>query len=340
MQKQRPMTESQREMILWGKLLFDRRLISGWGGNLSCRTGNKEFLITGQHAPLGFLVPEDLVRINEVGQPAKKQQRPSSETPMHMAIYSGTDARAIVHVHPPLVVAFSLTHESFVPLSFEEKYTLGEVPIIPQDTPTVTKPEQLVKELKYRPVVIVKGHGTVAIGKDFQEAFLLTDLLEEAVRCQFFKDGRGVGLSAAEAESHDPAQKPAADSNGQHYALFSSEHMAALVDYANRDNEFRNFGSETALSTTLTLHLEETDTFWTVRFLAGEITGFDRQANGDFLISGKEQWWRAVFSNRIDPFLATQQGKLKLKRGDLAQLSRWYKPFHKAFSIWQTIPIQ
>jgi L-fuculose-phosphate aldolase len=340
MQKQRPMTESQREMILWGKLLFDRRLISGWGGNLSCRTGNKEFLITGQHAPLGFLVPEDLVRINEVGQPAKKQQRPSSETPMHMAIYSGTDARAIVHVHPPLVVAFSLTHESFVPLSFEEKYTLGEVPIIPQDTPTVTKPEQLVEELKYRPVAIIKGHGTVAIGKDFQEAFLLTDLLEEAVRCQFFKDGQGIGLGAATAESHDLAQKAAACSNGERYALFSSEHMAALVDHANRDNEFRDFGRETALSTTLTLHLEETDTFWTVRFVAGEITGFDQQTNGNFLISGKEQWWRAVFSNRIDPFLATQQGKLKLKRGDLAQLSRWYKPFHKAFSIWQTIPIQ
>ena len=340
MQKRRPMTASEREMIRWGKVLFDRRLISGWGGNLSCRTGNKEFLITGQHAPLGFLASQDLVRVNEVGQPLKNKQRPSSETPMHLAVYRGTDAQAIVHVHPPLVLAFSLTHESFVPLSFEEKYTLGEVPIVPQDTPTVTKPEPLVEELKYRPVVILKGHGTVAIGKDFQEAFLLTDLLEEAVRCQFFKAGRGVGPDAATAESHGPAQGPSAWSNGERYALFSSEHMAALVDYANRDDEFRDCGSETALSTTLTLHLQETDTFWTVRFLAGEITGFDRQTNGEFLISGKEQWWRAVFSNRIDPFLATQQGKLKLERGDLAQLSRWYKPFHKAFSIWQTIPIQ
>ena len=108
---------------------------------------------------------------------------------MHLAVYAGTDAQAIVHVHPPMVLAFSLTHESFVPVSFEEKYTIGEVPIIPQDTPTVTKPEKVVEELKYHPVVIVKGHGTVAIGKNFQEAFLFTDLLEEAVHCQFFKDG-------------------------------------------------------------------------------------------------------------------------------------------------------
>ncbi len=334
------MTQREREMIYWGKLLFERRLISGWGGNLSCRAGNKEFRITGQHAPLGFLAPRDLVRIDNAGRPINKDRRASSETPMHLAIYGGTDAQVIVHVHPPMVLAFSLTHDSFVPVSFEEKYTLGEVPVIRQETPTVTQPDELVEELTYHPVVIIKGHGTVAIGKDFQEAFLLTDLLEEAVHCQFFKDSRGIGTGAATATAHQEAQKPGALSNGQRYVLFSSEHMAALVDHANRDDTFRGFGRETELSTTLTLHLEESDTSWTVSFVAGEITGVDRGANGAFLISGKERWWRAVFSNRIDPFLATQQGKLKLKRGELAQLSRWYKPFQKAFSIWQTIPIQ
>ena len=64
------------------------------------------------------------------------------------------------------------------------------MPIIAQDTPTVTKPEKVVEALKYHPVVIIKGHGTVAIGKTFQEAFLFTDLLEEAVHCQFFKERR------------------------------------------------------------------------------------------------------------------------------------------------------
>ena len=137
------------------------------------------------------------------GSRANRTQRASSETPLHLAVYQGTDAEAIVHVHPPMVLAFSLTHESFVPVSFEEKYTIGEVPIIPQDTPTVTKPEQVVEELKYHPVVIIKGHGTVAIGKNFQEAFLLTDLLEEAVYCQFFKEG------AARAARREPSPEKA-----------------------------------------------------------------------------------------------------------------------------------
>ncbi len=332
------MSKHESEMIRWGTLLFERRLISGWGGNLSCRLGKNEFLITGQHAPLGFLALKDLVRIDADGKPVKKNQRASSETPMHLAVYAGTDAQAIVHVHPPMVLAFSLTRESFVPVSFEEKYTIGEVPIIPQDTPTVTKPEKVVDELRYHPVVIIKGHGTVAVGKTFQEAFLLTDLLEEAVHCQFFKERVTSTIGAPNgAGSTLPS---ATRSEGEHYVLFSREHMQTLVDSANQDSEFRSHGAETGLTTSLTLFLEKDETAWTVRFVDGAITAIDHGDGGEFMISGQSEWWKAVFVNRIDAFLATQQGKLKLKRGELAQLSRWYKPFQRAFALWQTIPVQ
>jgi L-fuculose-phosphate aldolase len=330
------MAKLEYDIIRWGKILFERRLISGWGGNLSCRFGKNEFLITGQHAPLGFLARNDLVRITADGKPIRKYQRASSETPMHLAVYAGTDAQAIVHVHPPMVLAFSLAHESFVPVSFEEKYTIGEVPIIPQDTPTVTQPEKVVEELKYHPVVIVKGHGTVAIGKDFQEAFLFTDLLEQAVHCEFFKDRLG---GPVVAPSVPPSQSSTVQ-NGTRLPLFSKQHMQALVDNANQDEQFRAAGAETGLTTSLTLLLEESGDAWTVHFTDGAISDLQRGDDGNFLISGKTEWWTAVFSNRIDAFLATQQGKLQLQRGELAQLSRWYKPFQRAFAIWQTIPVQ
>ena len=333
------MTKLEREMIHWGKLLFKRRLISGWGGNLSCRTGKNAFLITGQHAPLGFLMPKDLVRINQDGRPMKKEQKPSSETPMHMAVYGRTDAQAIIHVHPPMVLAFSLTHESFVPVSFEEKYTIDEVPIIPQDTPTITQPEKVVEDLRYHPVVIIKGHGTVATGKNFQEAFLLTDLLEEAVHCQFFKDGVARIREAKTQPSKNGKLTPPV-AGGKSYQLFSRAHMTALVDAANQDAQFRAHGAESSLTTSLTLFLEESQNAWTVKFVEGEITELSQGDGGEFLIAGNPEWWNAVFSNRIDAFFATQQGKLQLKRGELAQLSRWYKPFQRAFSIWQTIPVQ
>lgn len=331
----------EREMIECGKLLFERRLISGWGGNLSCRAGKTGFVITGQHAPLGFLTPKDLVRINHKGKPIKKKQQASSETPLHLAVYGGTDAQAIVHVHPPMVLAFSLTHRSFMPVSYEEKYTIGEVPIIPQETPTVTKPEQVAEELKYHPIVILQGHGTVAVGKNFQEAFLLTDLLEEAVHCQFFKER----LSSLQPDVTAPPEEPKkkihdAAKEGKGYVLFSRVHMTALVESANDDPQFQAQGNETGLTTSLTLHLEEGDAAWTVHFVDGRITRLDKGRGGEFMISGKKEWWAAIFQSRMDPFLATQQGKLKLKRGEMWKLSRWFKPFQRAFSIWQTIPTQ
>lgn len=327
------MPRLEQQMIHWGKLLFERRLVSGWGGNISCRIGKDRFLITGQHAPLGFLKAKDLVQIDADGHPIKKNQRASSETPLHLAVYRGTDAKAVIHAHPPMVLAFSLSHKSFAPISFEEKYTIGEVPILPQETPTVTEPQNVVAELKFHPIVILQGHGTVAAGKELEEAFLLTDLLEEAVHCQFFKNEKSLNQSEPEPKSFQP-------SDGDGYVLFSQEHMAALVDKANNDSQFQSQANETNLTTALTLYLEETDTPWTVHFDRGRITRLESGESGEFLISGKREWWEAIFQERIDPFLATQQGKLKLKRGELWKLSQWFKPFRRAFTLWQTIPIK
>lgn len=331
------MAKPEREIIRCGKLLFERRLISGWGGNLSCRVGTDGFLITGQHAPLGFLTVRDVVRLTAAGKPGSKDRHPSSETPMHLAVYAGTAAQAIVHVHPPMVLAFSLSHDSFAPLSYEEQYSIGKVSVIAQDTPTVTKPEALVAALKYSPIAIIKGHGTVAVGKDLREAFLFTDLLEQAVRCQFFHEqGNGPGTTpiTANVPVHPRPPEPG------RFALFSPDHMRALVDVANQDSIFRAQGVDTGLTTSLTLRLEETDNAWTVRYSNGEIVDLSPGASGEFVIAGKAEWWDAVFRARIDPFLATLQGKLKLEAGELAQLSRWHKPFQRAFALWQTIPLQ
>ena len=327
------MEDLKRAMIQWGARLFERRLVCGWGGNLSCRVGKEQFLITGSHAPLGFLSPADFVLVDTDGKPLKPGEQPSSETPLHLAVYRGTDAQAVIHAHPPQVLVFSLSHESFTPLSFEEKYTLGRVAILPQDTPTVTQPEGVIAELKLRPIVILQGHGTVAAGKDLQEAFLLTDLLEEAVHCQLLRTESNL----TDARGAPPMERaPSASA----YALFSRAHISALVEGANGDPEFRQQGSETGLTTSLTIAREDDGARWTMEFVDGRISAFSEHGEGEFVISGREEWWRAIFQNRLDAFQATQQGKLKLTRGELWKLSHWFKPFHRAFALWQAIPIQ
>ena len=97
---------SRAEIMRWGERLFERRLVSGWGGNLSCRYGRSRYLITGQHAALGFLGASDVVEIDARGKAVNPEQRPSSETPLHLAVYAATDARAVVHVHPAEIIAY------------------------------------------------------------------------------------------------------------------------------------------------------------------------------------------------------------------------------------------
>ena len=208
------MTTIERDIIYWGRCLYERKLITGWGGNISRRIGKNRFLITGRNSPLGFLTPKDLVEINSEGVPTKKTQTPSSESPLHLAVYKETEAMAVIHVHPPTIVVFSLANESFVPLSWEERYILKEIPVVPQHTPTVRDPAKVVEVIRNRPIAILKGHGTVARGKDLRDAFLLTDLLEGAIHCQFLKDGMSSGEQSTAPQTKAVAGVPSTGKQG------------------------------------------------------------------------------------------------------------------------------
>jgi putative sterol carrier protein len=158
------------------------------------------------------------------------------------------------------------------------------------------------------------------------------------VRCQYFRTIAG-SPGGRLLRDNDSAEAQPERRAGEGYELFSQAHLEALVEIANCDSAFRAAGHETGLTTSLTLSLDEAGCAWTVKFADGEITGLEESDSGVFRIAAKAEWWKAVFANRIDPFLATQQKKLRLERGELAAMSRWYKPFQRAFALWQTIPV-
>ena len=179
------------EIVTFGRQLFERRLVTGWGGNISLRISADRILITGRQAPLGFLKSEgDVVLVNLKGKAIGGKGEPSSELALHLAIYQGTCARAVIHAHPPAVMGLAPGLATFAPESFEEKYYLGEVPVFRQDTPTVGA-QNFEPLLKGHRVIIIEKHGSVATGETLQEAFLLTDLLEESLRARLLFQSRG-----------------------------------------------------------------------------------------------------------------------------------------------------
>ena len=78
------------------------------GGNLSIRDENGDVWISPAGYDKGNLTPRDISCVHPDGS-TDGPHRPSSELPFHQAIYQARpDVRAVVHAHPPALVAFSL----------------------------------------------------------------------------------------------------------------------------------------------------------------------------------------------------------------------------------------
>jgi L-fuculose-phosphate aldolase len=81
------------------------------GGNLSIRDNNGNVWITPAGIDKGTLTKDDMICIKPDGSFAGKH-KPSCEYPFHLNMYKKRpDIKAIIHAHPPALVAFSLVNK-------------------------------------------------------------------------------------------------------------------------------------------------------------------------------------------------------------------------------------
>ncbi len=163
-----------------GRALFSRGLVSSSSGNLSIRMG-EHLIITRRGSNLGDLQEIDLV---ETGIYKNDRVTPlaSTELPVHRAIYQQTQAKAIVHAHPPHLTALSMAEKVIASEHLENFGALGKVPVLGWDMEV--KPgglaDIIAESLKTNRIVVVRGHGSFAIGQIMDEAYDFTTGLEEA----------------------------------------------------------------------------------------------------------------------------------------------------------------
>src|SRR5665647_1008918 len=81
------------------------------GGNLSILDDNGDIWITPAGVDKGSLTRSDIVCVKPDGS-VVGNHRPSSEYPFHQLIYrTRPDLKAVVHAHPPALVAFSIVRK-------------------------------------------------------------------------------------------------------------------------------------------------------------------------------------------------------------------------------------
>jgi len=179
-----------------GRDIFQEGMVSSHGGNLSVRVGDR-ILITRRGSMLGELKAGDVVETG-VDKDDWGIALASSEIVVHRAIYQATSALAVVHAHPPHAVVLSLLQDEIIPIDSEASYLLHRVPVVTAEK-TIGSEEvaRIVPEaLQGYKIVMLRGHGSFAIGQFLEEAYQWTSVLEASCRMLYL-------MRALEAKSRE-----------------------------------------------------------------------------------------------------------------------------------------
>lgn len=321
----------KKQIIETGRRLSSLRLVSASAGNLSARISEEEIFITVTGAYLGSLKIGDIKKVSLTQEPGMDKQL-STEYPLHRLIYKNFAAKFVIHCHPPLTNGYFAVYNNLKALTFESRIYLGDVPVIIQETPSITRPDEVIEALKANSLVVIKNHGVVCMTDEFRHGLGLIEALEETVRvtavARLFDKGILDGL--------DKAFKKDITTSEDASVMFSQGHVQAIVDLVNQDELIGLKGKELDLTLTLAIKMDDTGQAYKFHFEKGRIVKLDTDANAPFVISAPAAVWEQVFLGRLDSFVAVTQGKMKLE-GQLGQLSKWYVPFNRLFELFKEV---
>jgi len=196
MSKEMEIVRLRKELSDFSIRSFRQGLVSGTGGNMSVRIpGTDEVLITPTGISLGDIRPEMNLLMNLDGTVLESPLglKSSKETGFHLAVYRlRPDAGAAAHLHPPYATAYSNRMKPLPLVTVSARGVLKEVPCIesaPAGSPELSRHVQ--EGLKRFPaavrVILMREHGTLALGADLANAYYLSDLVEDTAKIAFIE---------------------------------------------------------------------------------------------------------------------------------------------------------
>ncbi|HEX7581666.1 MAG TPA: class II aldolase/adducin family protein [Gaiellaceae bacterium] len=153
-------------------------LVVGTAGNLSVRSG--DFVaITPTSVDYDALDPGLVCVVGLDGVIVEGERAPSSELPMHLAVYRATDAAAIVHTHAPHATALATVVDELPAIHYMIAELGGPVRVAPYATfGTDELAASVMHALAGRSAVLLRSHGTLTIGHSLEQAYWRSVLLE------------------------------------------------------------------------------------------------------------------------------------------------------------------
>ncbi|ABK05805.1 MULTISPECIES: class II aldolase/adducin family protein [Micrococcaceae] len=184
-----PAHAAEREAIaLACRVLAHRGLADGILGHISLRIGENSLLVRcrgPQERGLAFTEASDIRLVDLDGNPAAEGELEGgyavpNELPLHTELLrQRSDINAVVHAHPPRVVAADLAGLGVRPIvgAFDipgTRLAAGGVPVYPRGV--LVRNRQLAAEMLHamgdRPIVLLRGHGLTSAAETVEQAVL------------------------------------------------------------------------------------------------------------------------------------------------------------------------
>ncbi len=192
----------RRELVNWGKELYDQGLVKGSGGNLSIRMDENTVLLTPTGFFLGHMSEACISKCSVHGEHLDGCP-PTKEVPLHLAAYEiRPNVRAVCHTHSIYATTFASMAEPgacmpvYVP-SVAAK--VGQVQVAPFAFPGSEELGEYVRNgiLKSN-AVLLGNHGVVAVGKDMETAVSCANEVENDLMIHFLSQGKARTLTESD----------------------------------------------------------------------------------------------------------------------------------------------
>ncbi len=176
--------ELKDKIITAARVLLHEGLIQAQY-SLSCRLDENHMLINDNVGPA--LLTRDLILVTSFEEEVKVGN-------VHPAIYKTRgDVNAVVHAHPLHAIVLSTVDDEFIPIHNYGVLFHGQIKVHAGhgQVKTREKAQEIADLLRDGRAILQRGHGTVVVGRNLEEAVLATIYLEEAAKVHFMAKTMG-----------------------------------------------------------------------------------------------------------------------------------------------------
>ncbi|MFB4314455.1 class II aldolase/adducin family protein [Actinomadura sp. 21ATH] len=189
--------EERARLCAIGRKMAGTGLVSGASGNISVRAGDL-VAVTPSGIMLDRMEAGDCPVLDLDGNLVDGESVPSSETPMHMAIYEATGTTAVVHTHSTYGAVVATTMTELPPIHYNTLALGGVVKVAEYATYGTPELAANVRAAMEGGIggggmhaALMANHGGVTIGRDLEHAYENAVLLEWL--CGVYVRARSIG---------------------------------------------------------------------------------------------------------------------------------------------------